>query len=193
MTISAHDVARELRSQLPVNGGVTKIHKLLYLAQGWHLAWYNEPLFVEEIEAWDMGPVVADLWRDERDGRAVPTPEQLSTAQLLAVDYVVANYGALSARELIDLTHAEGPWFAAHGRDWREGKVIATDAIREFFLDAERRDTTDDEVWSLDAAAIATVETDIADALNEIPATNGQGGHRDETEDIRRWLAEVTA
>jgi hypothetical protein len=65
MTVSAHDVAAELRDRLP-GLGAKKLHKLLYYCQGHHLATFGEPLFGENIGAWDMGPVVEPLWRDER-------------------------------------------------------------------------------------------------------------------------------
>ena len=38
MTVSAHDVARELRARRPELKTV-QVHKILYYAQGWHLAW----------------------------------------------------------------------------------------------------------------------------------------------------------
>lgn len=56
MTVSAHDVAAELRKRLP---GVDdqKLHALLYYCQGHHLAHTSEPLFHEEIHA-----VGDDFW-----------------------------------------------------------------------------------------------------------------------------------
>src|SRR4051812_11408513 len=63
-TRSAHDVAAEIRRRLP--GVPTKrLHKLLYYCQGHHLATFGEPLFSETISAWDMGPVVGQLWYAE--------------------------------------------------------------------------------------------------------------------------------
>ena len=41
MSISAHDVAAELRRRFNGDPGVVKIHKLLYYAQGWHLTWVS--------------------------------------------------------------------------------------------------------------------------------------------------------
>lgn len=39
-----------------------KLHKLLYFAQGWSLAFLGEPLFDEEIHAWKSGPVIPVLF-----------------------------------------------------------------------------------------------------------------------------------
>lgn len=59
--VSAHDVAAYiLHKQGPMT--VWKLHKLLYYSQAWHLAWEDEPLFGERIEAWANGPVVPDLY-----------------------------------------------------------------------------------------------------------------------------------
>lgn len=182
MPVSAHDVARELRSQLPLSG-VVKVHKLLYLCQGWHLAWYGEPLFVEDIEAWDNGPVVADLWRDEKNGKAAPTAEQLDGRQLLVLDYVMTHYGELSGRELIDLTHREGPWAAAIARGWRD-KVLTPAELQEFFVDAQRRDDAEIQ-WVAPPEAL--------EDLDRAFSTPVLGSGRDETDDIRRWLAHFHA
>lgn len=38
------------------------IQKMLYFAQGWHLAIREEPLFFEEIRAWRHGPVIKDVY-----------------------------------------------------------------------------------------------------------------------------------
>ena len=40
-----------------------KLQKLLYYAQGFHLAIFNKPLFNEPIEAWAHGPVVGSSYR----------------------------------------------------------------------------------------------------------------------------------
>ncbi len=109
MSVSAHDVAVELRRRLPDVGSV-KVHKLLYYAQGWHLRWFGEPLFNERIEAWTNGPVVAELWLAEDKRGGAPRPLGLDGIQLATVGYVVSRYGAFTGRQLIRLTHTEDPW-----------------------------------------------------------------------------------
>src|SRR5947207_14369309 len=105
MRVSAHDVAVVLRERLP-GLPVKKLHKLLYYCQGHHLAAFGEPLFGETISAWDMGPVVGTLWKQEKDGEPAPVPARagagvgvgaarLSEAELNTVGYVVSRYGGL--------------------------------------------------------------------------------------------------
>jgi len=40
-----------------------KLQKLLYYAQGIHLALYGKPLFNDPIEAWQYGPVVDSVYQ----------------------------------------------------------------------------------------------------------------------------------
>lgn len=134
-TVSAHDVAREIRDRLPSVGRV-KVHKLLYYCQGWHLTWTGKPLFREPIEAWSNGPVIADFWADEQHDRGVPPPQTLSAEQQSIVDYVLERYGRMTGKQLITMTHSEDPW-----RDVSESEdpwvtatqLIGHDALREWF------------------------------------------------------------
>lgn len=110
MTVHASDAAREIRRRLP-GSGVVKVHKLLYFAQGTHIARHGEPLFAEQIRAWANGPVVAVLWRAENyQDQSSPPATDLSDIQASTIDEVVWRYGHLTGTQLIRLTHTEGPW-----------------------------------------------------------------------------------
>jgi uncharacterized phage-associated protein len=150
MPVSAHDVAEELRRRLP-DVGVLKLHKLLYYAQGWHLTWSGRPLFREPIVAWVNGPVVRELWVDERHERGRPRPQRLDGDQARTIDYVVARYGRFSGKDLIRLTHAEDPW-----RDVSESDdpQVATNPNPEISHDALRRWFDRDEEQVAHMAAV---------------------------------------
>ncbi len=107
--LSAHDVVQELRRRLP-DAGDMKIHKLAYYCQGWHVTWLGKPIFEEPIEAWDQGPVVADLWHDEKRDRPRPATQNLGDEQLAVINYVVDRYGHHSGSTLKRMTHLEDPW-----------------------------------------------------------------------------------
>ncbi len=51
-----------------------KLQKLVYYAQGLHLALYDTPLFNKKIEAWTYVPVVAELQHayEQHETRGIP-------------------------------------------------------------------------------------------------------------------------
>lgn len=152
MTVSAHDVAAVLRQRLP-GLPAKKLHKLLYYCQGHHLATFGEPLFEETISAWDMGPVVGTLWKQEKNGTSPPPSSPMLEAELNTVGYVLSRYGALTGRDLENLSHNEEPWQLAN-RFRRPGEAarIETEWIREYFT-VNVVDGDQDEVF-LDSAAV---------------------------------------
>jgi len=138
---SAHDVAFELRRRLP-GVPVKKLHKLLYYCQGWHAATLGQPLFGESIAAWDMGPVVGQLWYAEKQHGPRQAPEQrLDEAALNTIGFVVSRYSGLSGAELERLTHGESPWLEADQRRPPHGSQrIEIDSLRRFFSAAACED-----------------------------------------------------
>jgi uncharacterized phage-associated protein len=113
---------------------VKKLHKLLYYCQGHHLAVHGEPLFAETLEAWDMGPVVAELWRAEKPGPVRGDTSQLGEAELNTVAYTVYRYGTNTGMDLERLSHTEPPWQEAN-RNRRPGGAVPLDrkVMVEFF------------------------------------------------------------
>lgn len=134
MTISAHLAAEEIRKRIPGVGDV-KIHKLLYYAQGHHLAAFGHPLFDDTISAWDMGPVVGSLWYAERNEHGqFDFDDNADEAALNTIGYIVSRYGGLTAHDLIRLSHGEPPWQTANAQRQPGTSVrIPTESIREYF------------------------------------------------------------
>jgi uncharacterized phage-associated protein len=133
MTVSAHDVAAVLRERLP-GLPAKKLHKLLYYCQGHHIATFGRPLFSETITAWDMGPVVGQLWYQEKAGQAPILTSTLGEAELNTVGYVVSRYGALTGHDLEVLTHHDAPWLEADRNREPHGRAtIELDWIRDHF------------------------------------------------------------
>ena len=176
MTASARDVAAALRDRLP-GVGVKKLHKLLYYCQGHHLAAFGEPLFRETVSAWDMGPVVGELWHEEKYGE--PTaPAPLDEAGLNTVGYDLSRYGRLSGNDLERLTHGEPPWrLADQDRPPRSRATIRTEWLREFFTSPDE----DDEEPVADAA-------DIAEWLSGATERARQPVRRDDLAELRSRL-----
>lgn len=112
-----------------------KLQKLVYYAQGFHLAMYRQPLFEERLIAWTHGPVVPELYRLYKDSGAAPIAapsdfdrEVFSGTQIELLDEVYDVYGQFSAWKLRNMTHIEPPW-----RDTLVNDEITHDKLREYF------------------------------------------------------------
>lgn len=118
----------------------TKIHKLLYFAQGWNLARTGKPLFDSEISAMHYGPVVTSInLKLQPTSRGVTktigsydpdvfTPEEIG----LMLD-VACEYGRYSTKELSEMTHEPGtPWSQVH-TEHGELKEISQESMKEYF------------------------------------------------------------
>lgn len=130
---SAKEIANyflELSAQKDISP--LKIQKLVYIAHGWHLALYEEPLVRDELaEAWEYGPVFPSIYHEFKRFGAGPILEPaLDWIYSLGewrsqVPYIKPDdertiaflnriwelYGRFSAGELSAMTHEEGsPW-----------------------------------------------------------------------------------
>jgi len=128
---TAADVSNYIDSRTHVWGDIQR-QKLVYYAQAWSLAWDGVPLFSEHVEAWQLGPVVPDLWRQVSQ----PSREGLTAEQMATIDAVLAFYGPMTGAQLSTRTHDEAPWRDAWG-DRHPGdrcsEEITPDAMRRFY------------------------------------------------------------
>jgi len=112
------DVARVIVRKLDSMGQM-KLHKLLYYCQANAMVWFNRPIFSNRIEAWANGPVIPDLWNENRyrswiELSDLPGNESvLSSRDLSCVDAVLSAFGGLTGGELSIKTHSESPWNTA--------------------------------------------------------------------------------
>ncbi len=92
-----------------------KLQKLIYYSQAWHIAWTDDVLFPNKIEAWADGPVCPDLFQIHRGYFRVSKLRQGESKNLTAdqrdtIERIVKFYGDKSPQWLSDLTHMEDPW-----------------------------------------------------------------------------------
>lgn len=112
-----------------------KLQKLLYYAQGAFLAVTGNPLFDDELEAWQHGPAVDAVYcryekyrsdgipyEDDFDFSSFSSEEQ----ELLASVY--NEFGQFSAWKLWNMTHEEAPW-----KNTPQTQIIPKFAIKEYF------------------------------------------------------------
>jgi len=189
MAVSAREVAAALRERLPGLGAL-KLHKLLYYCQGHHLATFGKPLFSETISAWDMGPVVGTLWREEKHDvpphEAELTSASLGEAELNTVGYVISRYGTLTGKDLEHLSHSETPWQTADRLRQPGGSVtIKSEWIREYFRTDGNPSAGEDEI-PLDSGAVS----EWLKGLDEEPASADES---DETDKLMSMRAAILA
>lgn len=114
-----------------------KVQKLVYYAQGFHLALYKRPLFNEIIEAWTHGPVIPELYHAYKSHGSgpIPSPTNLDLSKYNSdikelLDEIYAVYGQYSAWKLREMTHSEPTWINAYNRS---DKIISHEELIEYF------------------------------------------------------------
>jgi uncharacterized phage-associated protein len=117
---TALDVAQYFIAVAPEEEGIThlKLEKLVAYAQAMSLAMLDRPLFTEEIEAWDQGPVIPSVYDEFKGNGKSPIPAKLSEQnarenfddeQKFILEAVNAYYGELQASALRDRSRIDFP------------------------------------------------------------------------------------
>ncbi|KAF0114088.1 MAG: putative prophage protein [Rhodospirillaceae bacterium] len=148
---TAHDVAKYfllIAAADEDSEGLThlKLQKLLYYAQGFHLALFGCRLFPDMIEAWDHGPVILSVWQVFRQHGSMPLPVppigtsvSLSAEQRDLLNDVWNTYGQFSAWKLRNMTHEEAPWKETPYRN----VPITDEALQRYFQTQVTNDRPD--------------------------------------------------
>lgn len=118
-----------------------KLQKLLYYAQGWHLVFFDKPLFKESIQAWVHGPVVPSVYSQFKGYGFNPIPvhpHQVSLSKTLSgfISELLLTYLRFDAFALERMTHQEEPWKEARGSlppTQPCKNVISTTTMKRFF------------------------------------------------------------
>lgn len=138
--LTCHDVANYFLAQVDEDAGDLisnlKLQKLVYYAQGFHLALYDKPLFREPIVAWVHGPVVPQLYHKYKEygSGPLPRPQDIDfsiyndqTRDFL--DEIYRDFGQFSAWKLRNMTHEEPPWKKAA----ETKSEISHDSLKAYF------------------------------------------------------------
>lgn len=128
--------------------GIThlKLQKLLYYAQGISLGMYSKPLFEENIEAWQHGPVIKEVYgnfskfgRNNIEIKMDKQAEEIVTkiennkevSEILNLTY--NNFAIYTAWQLRQMTHQDNtPWDITQ-RNKGLGQKIDNDLIEDYF------------------------------------------------------------
>lgn len=117
-----------------------KLQKILYFVQAEFLVNEHGPCFDENIEAWDFGPVVPEVYRHYRiyGSTSIPyIPDDyvfpFSKDDRLLIDEIVDACAIYSASALVEITHRQDPWKKAYRSSYRA--VISNESIKQYFLE----------------------------------------------------------
>lgn len=117
-----------------------KLQKLLYYAQAWYLVNNNnEKLFDDDIQAWQYGPVVPEVYHTYKsyNSRAIDYKKvkeknySFTKKQEKYLEEFAIEYFRYSATELVTRTHNETPWQNAIAKG--NNSVIDTTEMFNFY------------------------------------------------------------
>ena len=124
-----------------------KLQKLVYFAQGYHLAKYHRSLIKENFQAWLYGPVIPEIYQDFKlyGSRPITDTEEFTPSSTYkppfrldaeAIDTINYSWGVLkdfSAMSLSNWTHQpDGPWSKVYDPDVKS-TPISNDDIKQYF------------------------------------------------------------
>lgn len=119
-----------------------KLQKLLYLAQGYSYAFYDRPLFNDEIEGWVHGPVIRSVYNIFKDYQynSINITYEIDELDQEAEDvlnYVLDHFSKYDAKFLEKLSHEQEPWQLSRAGldpDERSDKTISKESIANYFI-----------------------------------------------------------
>ena len=121
------------------------VNKLLYFAQGHCLAETGRPLFEDDFEAWDYGPVIPKIYNKYKicgknniysSSEYAVERDVLDWEQLPVVEDVLEQYSVFSPSMLVSITHEENsPWEKAKKNANKDERhvPIKKQAIKNYF------------------------------------------------------------
>ena len=143
--VSDYIVKKMSEGRTPLN--VLKLHKLVYYAQAWHLAFTGNRMFNGNFQAWVHGSVSRVLYDRYPDKAIYSTvavtdleasfrPTLLTDVERAHIDSVLEVYGDLAGYQLEEMTHNEAPWIEARNGiqlTARSEAIISDDIMRDFY------------------------------------------------------------
>jgi uncharacterized phage-associated protein len=124
-----------------------KLQKLVYFAQGYHLAKYGSSLLKEQFQAWKFGPVVPEIYQDFKlYGSKLITDTasfrpavndtnryQLTDTAIETINYTWEVLKDFSAMSLSSWTHLpQTPWSKVYNPGEKSAS-ISNDDIKNYF------------------------------------------------------------
>lgn len=119
----------------------SKLQKILYFIQAEFLVNLGKPCFSEEIQAWNFGPVVPEVYQHYRGYGATNIPDQKDSGfELISrqdkehLDAIIDGAARYSSSSLTEITCRQSPWKNVHKKS---DCVIKQSVIKEYFSEGE--------------------------------------------------------
>lgn len=144
MAHDARSLANEIIKRTLADGGeIThlKVQKLVYYCEAWMLAIHGRSIIRQDVQAWQYGPVIDDLYYSLRHHKKAPITELIARASNVELDNdesdivsrVYTQYGAKSAYNLSAMSHLkDSPWDITR-RKWGNISSIPKSLIRDYY------------------------------------------------------------
>lgn len=139
---SALDVAKYIiwyckRAEYAISN--LKLQKLLYFVQAQFLVVLGKPIFDENIEAWDFGPVVPVVYQHFKLWGSSEIPDIIASGanskifekDQEIIDEILEECAPYSANVLVEITHHQAPWCNAYEKYCNN--IITKKSIKEYF------------------------------------------------------------
>ena len=141
-----------------------KLQKLLYFIQAYFLLKKDEECFTDNIEAWDFGPVIPNVYHEYKMYGSTNIPNQkiyeeldintktgkvdfikkeinydvICYADKCLINSLLNKFGGCSSTYLTQVTINQKPWTSAYVKN--EHKIISTDSIKNYFKNTKNID-----------------------------------------------------
>ncbi len=118
-----------------------KLNKIAYISLGFSLSIRNFDLFSEDVEAWNWGPVIPELYYSfkEYGSRIITKPSERENSSeikdedtLGLLNLVKDLYQSKSGLEIMELTHVKNtPWDYCY--DGEKNTIIDKNIIKDYY------------------------------------------------------------
>lgn len=97
-----------------------KLQKMMFYADAWHLALFDQEITGEKFKAWVHGPVLISQYHRFKEFRWMPIISDVTRPEVGVglkdhLDDIVEIFGSETAVALERMTHQEFPWLEARG------------------------------------------------------------------------------
>jgi uncharacterized phage-associated protein len=151
-----------------------QLQKILYYIQGEYIALYGEAIFENIIEAWDIGPVIPDIYCKYYDYLSAPITGIRANRELFEEDKeliaeIAKSKSFIEIDKLTQMIKNEFPWKCSYEKG--EKNEIPIEVIRDYFAYSAREEIEiefiDNDNEFIDNSIVVNANEEILESRNE--------------------------